>query len=132
VYIHLMLGDWIYTTTENSNTPSDKKDVECFSWGTRWIGSSLSADKRKTRRTTNTQWICYLPSVNSCTRHLQYIRWVYLSNTRRLPICRVSTRDTRQNLIFFLPLGFKLFLQFSHNMWYSWQNLVIFIFIFCI
>jgi hypothetical protein len=98
---------------------------------------------KNTRRTIDTRRIASSPSARRKTlriymfpecQHLSLSIYNIFaecirSQTRCLPVCLVSARDTRQNLNFFLPLGFKSFslvLNFSYNMWYSMSKFGIF------
>jgi hypothetical protein len=114
-------GSWLIRG--NPNPPLLKK-TSSVSIG--HLASRLFAEyeHKNTWPTIDTQWIGYSPSVN--TRHLQYIRQVYLSSTRCLPVCRVSTRDTRQNFKFFLPLASNFFFRSHTTCSIPCQNLVIF------
>lgn len=114
-------GSWL-TLRGNPNPPLLKKRHRVFPSDTWRVGSSPSTNTKTLGELLTLSG--YSPSVN--TRHLQYIRQVYLSSTRCLPVCRVSTRDTRQNFKFFLPLASNFFFRSHTTCSIPCQNLVIF------
>jgi hypothetical protein len=126
ICVHSLLHNLVFgdrSLHEIPNTPSAKE------WG-RVFFNRHSANKlfaecghKNTQQTTDANIVteCTCPYN---TRRLQYIRWVYLCNTRRLASCRVSAKDTRQNLIFFCSPRLQMFSLVLtqhvvlHKIWY--------------
>jgi hypothetical protein len=99
---------WLYISLqENPNTPCAKKDVECFPSRTQRIAHSPSA-KRKALN------IYLFLECQQLTLDIYNISPSVLG-----PTLNVYLFAECGEIWIFLLLGFKFFLQFSYNMWYS-------------